>query len=178
MITIFDICINYKFNNMLLYIDDFKLLFSNSENVERFRKILKDNLNLDVVINNDNGKMLELDMDNTMVFYYNLNTQRRHKENNKLSIPHYIDFGYWYNDNISSIQNGCHILFNDVTGGTDMCQTLPSIQSINMGACSFIGHIIFNVMRMSYSHGMICILIYIIITLFKKNVLVVLCSSL
>jgi hypothetical protein len=89
MIVILDICINHNIENILLYIDDFKLLSNDRNEIERFKYLLKKELDLDIVINKEDGSMLELVKDDWDIFYYDLDKQRRHINNNKLSIPHY-----------------------------------------------------------------------------------------
>jgi hypothetical protein len=89
MILIFDLCIENEIKNIVLYIDDFKLLWSQKEDVEKFRYLLKRELNLDIVVNNNDGSMLELKMDEWNIFYYDIDKQRRHINNNKISIPNY-----------------------------------------------------------------------------------------
>jgi hypothetical protein len=89
MITILDKCIENGFKSMLLYIDDFKLLFNSKENVERFRRILNKELDLDIVVNKNDGSMLELSMDDNYIFYYDINNQRKHKMNSKINIPNF-----------------------------------------------------------------------------------------
>jgi hypothetical protein len=90
MILIFDICIRYVFDNIVLFVDDFKLLFSNGDTVERFRRIIELELGLSITLNS-NDKMLECNIiDDDLgfpVFCYDINQQRRHLNNNILSIP-------------------------------------------------------------------------------------------
>jgi hypothetical protein len=50
---------------------------------------LNQELSLDVIVNKEDGSMLELTMDKDLIFYYDINEQRKHKFNNKLSIPHF-----------------------------------------------------------------------------------------
>jgi hypothetical protein len=59
------------------------------------------------VVNKNDGSMLELSMDEKYIFYYNINNQRRHLNNQTISIP----------NNYSSLENnGTNINISTIKG--------------------------------------------------------------
>jgi hypothetical protein len=89
MILILDVCIKYKFDNVILFVDDCKLLFSCQKTVDRWKRCIEKELGLKIQ-NGDDSKFLELsimDINGEPKFYYNIDEQRKHKNNQLLSIP-------------------------------------------------------------------------------------------
>lgn len=90
MLIIFDLCIRYEIKNLILYIDDFKLLNSDNKKIELLKFLINNELNLNITLSSEE-KMLELHYDNEkMTWNYNLDKQRRHINTNKLSSPNNI----------------------------------------------------------------------------------------